>query len=1174
MQKNLLIFVFISCFTPVILAQDTVSVQIPVINDSLTELQIDSIAQAQLDSINQVRIDSIARAHLELENKMLGELADILERIPAENIESLQSVMEAVVALDTFAIQRMMLLLDSRDPAQVEDAEFAIAGVAKFLGGLPNNELKSGAEKAFCDALVKATSIQQQVFLIDQLQYFGSDHAVAVLSDYLISLCDPVTRTLVAIGTSSVLPSISNYIDDIPVECRKSIIKSIYRFESPEAIQLLKKYANDEDPDVAAVARHSLAKTSDPAAYDILTAAANKAGYDVDPMRSTSLLLQYASNLISHGNLNLARTICTNVWEKSPSTQLKAESITLMGSHPDGISKSLLKKIFKSGDPVTIGAAIQAMENSDEINPAPFFKLLNKSDPDVQVQLIHMAAARNLEKTLPDIKGFIESPNPELRIAAIQAISSLSGKAAIPDILEMIQNHQDDRTRKTAQRELSRWIDSTNLTLLDQAFMTFQGPAKASIIDIIADRNMNNYLHEIIALCASPNQVVTSSALQATEKMATLNELDQLLQIPTQHMDSGQESILQRVIVKTIKQESDPEKQIPLVFKSLREARDKSIILKMLSNFQTELTFTEVANNLFSSDVKIMMAARQSLFNWRGKESIPVLFDLLDKTSGSDQNDILNNVIGSISRIHTPDEQKLLLLRKCFEYSPEPEHIDRIIQACGNLKTFTAFMFSSRYLDDDQLKEIAAQAAISIALPDEQGNNGLTDDTVITLLRKAILNLDDADGLYTSMEVQRYINEMPEIPGFYQLFNGKDLSGWKGLVENPIARSNMTPEELTRKQREADAKLAENWVIKDGKIVFIGRGYDNLCSTKSFKDFELLVDWKISKNSDSGIYLRGSPQVQIWDTSMTDIGAYVGSGGLFNNQKFERIPLKVADNPTGDWNTFLIRMIGDKVTVYLNGEKVVDYITMENYWRRSLPIFESGPIELQAHTTDVEFRDIYIREIDNTQFPTKGEQQQGFVSLFNGINLDGWVGNKVDYQAENGAIVIKPGAGGGTGNLYTREEYDNFKLRFDFKLTPGANNGLGFHAPLEGDAAYLGKELQILDNTHEKWENLEDYQYHGSLYGVMPAARGHLLPVGEWNRQEVTVQGSKVDVVLNGRLILSGDWKEASQEGTPDDREHPGLERYSGHIGFLGHGDEVAFRNIRIQKLGPVDVEE
>ncbi|MFK5973534.1 MAG: DUF1080 domain-containing protein [Flavobacteriaceae bacterium] len=190
-----------------------------------------------------------------------------------------------------------------------------------------------------------------------------------------------------------------------------------------------------------------------------------------------------------------------------------------------------------------------------------------------------------------------------------------------------------------------------------------------------------------------------------------------------------------------------------------------------------------------------------------------------------------------------------------------------------------------------------------------------------------------------------------------------------------------------------------------------------------------------------------------------------------------------------------------------------------------------------------------------------------FKKLFNGQNLDGWVGDKQSYTAKNGMIVVDPDGEGSGGNLYTAEEYSDFVFRFEFLLTPGGNNGLGIHAPLGGNTAYEGKELQIIDNTATKYANLKPYQYHGSVYGIIPAKRGFLRPVGEWNEQEVTVKGSKIIVVLNGTTIVDGDFIEASKNGTMDKKEHPGLQRNRGHIAFLGHGDVVHFRNIRIKDL-------
>lgn len=192
-------------------------------------------------------------------------------------------------------------------------------------------------------------------------------------------------------------------------------------------------------------------------------------------------------------------------------------------------------------------------------------------------------------------------------------------------------------------------------------------------------------------------------------------------------------------------------------------------------------------------------------------------------------------------------------------------------------------------------------------------------------------------------------------PGFHALFNGKDLTGWKGLVADPPTRARMTPEQLAAAEKQATQEALKHWKVGDGVLTYDGKN-NSLCTAKDYGDFELLADWKIEPGGDSGIYLRGSPQVQIWDNPL-------GSGGLFNNQKHPSNPTHKADKPVGEWNRFRILMVGEKVTVFLNNDLVVQAVPMENYWERDKPIYSTGQIELQHHGAPLYFKNLYIREI-------------------------------------------------------------------------------------------------------------------------------------------------------------------------------------------------------------------
>ena len=199
--------------------------------------------------------------------------------------------------------------------------------------------------------------------------------------------------------------------------------------------------------------------------------------------------------------------------------------------------------------------------------------------------------------------------------------------------------------------------------------------------------------------------------------------------------------------------------------------------------------------------------------------------------------------------------------------------------------------------------------------------------------------------------------------GFRALFNGKDLKGWKGLVADPPARAKMSPADLAQAQQKADAAAREHWRAENGVLAYDGKN-NSLCTDRDYGDFEMLVDWKIGPGGDSGIYLRGSPQVQIWDRPE-------GSGGLFNNQKNPSTPTVKADRPPGEWNRFRILMVGDRVTIHLNDVLVVNDVVMENYWERDKPIYPTGQIELQHHGAPLYFKNIYLRELPRNTGATR-----------------------------------------------------------------------------------------------------------------------------------------------------------------------------------------------------------
>jgi hypothetical protein len=599
------------------------------------------------------------------------------------------------------------------------------------------------------------------------------------------------------------------------------------------------------------------------------------------------------------------------------------------------------------------------------------------------------------------------------------------------------------------------------------------------------------------------------------------------------------------------------------------KSANKHLYYSALANSGTPQAMDLISKAYGKETGKNKSAAFEALAGWK---SFNVVYPLLDIARSSKNNQELEKVtdalVSTIAGSNKTGAVKYLFLRETMSFAQNDKQKNEIIKLMGTTAQYQAMLFVAPYMEQPQTSETAAIAAMNIAI----NNPSFAGTETKKILDKVSQTLQNPDADYQRQSIQKYLSENSQEGGYISIFNGENLDGWKGLVANPIKRAAMNKKELTQAQQKADKEAAESWIVEDGVLLFTGKG-DNLCTEEQYGDFDMLIDWKLYEGPepDAGIYLRGTPQVQIWDTARVNVGAQVGSGGLYNNQVNPSKPLKVADIKVGEWNTFRIRMIGDRVSVWLNGQLVTDNVILENYWDRSQPIFPVEQIELQAHGSKVAYRDIMIKELERPE-PFKlseQEKKEGFEVLFDGTNMHHWTGNTTDYIMEDGVIAVYPGKNysGINRNLYTKKEYDNFVFRFEFMLTPDANNGLGIRTPMEGDAAYQGMELQILDNEAPVYKDLQKYQYHGSVYGVIPAKRGFLKPTGEWNYQEVIADGDNIKVILNGTTILDGNIREAAKNGTIDGREHPGLFNKKGHIGFLGHGTVVKFRNIRVKEL-------
>ncbi len=1102
------------------------------------------------------------------------KVADLLAQLPANDTKYLEKLMNDMYSLGETGIRQ---ICDQVVPAGTGDdtkARFAVESLSRYLSAKGKESERPLWEKI---CIRYATGQQHngvKDFFMKQLQLVGSETAIEALKPYLNDkeMCGPALAALQSIGGKNVESALGESLKNKELPCPAAVMNALAGFKSQLAVNEYIEWSQVMDVNTRASAYNALARSTSPLAYPVLSKAARDVFYRWEHTDATDSFLEYAKNLGTGGDIKTMDRICKLVMSKCKdrlTVQNKTKALLTYVSFHGADAMKELRKAAEYPDKTYREAAIRsALTIPGETIVKKWIEYFPKAIPEAKSAIIAMLGDRVDKTALPLVTSSLSGADKSVRCEAARALTKIEGSKAVPLLSEYLKTFTDTEDQVAAKTALMSVSGSNEIALLKSVLKEGPAQAKKSVIELLAWSRGNEYFSQVLPYTSSGDTLVRSAAFKALADLAGPANQADIIELLFDPRNKDYVPDMQAALASAAGEIADQEKKSEIILKSMQDRTGKEKIIPVLAKTGGKKALITVLKEFENGNPEMRDICFKTLSSWQDYSASSALYEICASGNKTFEGPAFEGYVKKIKAAFLPDEEKLLYFRKIMPYALSLDRKKEILAELEKLKTYQTLFFTANYLDDPSVSAEAANAVMHIALPSVTSKAGMYGTLVREILTKAVSKLAGPEAGYDREMISKYLENMSPDEGFKPMFNGKDLTGWQGLVENPIVRSRMKAADLERMQAEADVMIPANWSVKDGCIWFNGKG-NNLCSVTQYSDFEILVDWKISKEGDSGIYLRGSPQVQIWDTSRTDAGAQVGSGGLYNNQINPSKPLRVADNLVGDWNTFRIVMIGEKVSVWLNGELVVDNVTMENYWDRKIPIFPKGPVELQAHGTDLGFRDIYIREISDKDYNlTSEEKAGGFVALFNGKNLDNWVGNKQSYVAEDGMIVIKPGNGSG-GNLYTEKEYADFIFRFEFQLTPAANNGLGIRAPLEGDAAYAGLELQILDNTAPVYANLQPYQYHGSVYGVIPARREFLKPIGVWNYEEVEAVGTHIKITLNGTVIVDGDIAGPGNNGTMDHNEHPGLKNKTGHIGFLGHGSVVKFKNIRIKDLSP-----
>jgi HEAT repeat protein len=1095
-----------------------------------------------------------------------AKVSAIVERFPAETAAAHDVLCAEIVKLGPAALPDLFGRVLPPGAGDDSKARFAVNGLAVHVtrtGAEPERLMFS---KALLAALPKASDKQVAAFLISQVQLAGRAEAVKPLAPYLRdeALAGPAVAALQAIGGPEAGRVLINGLAGAGNAARLSIVDALGALRCREAVKKLLPLVESNDGLLRRAARSALANIGDPAAGPALAKIRVAASW-TERSEAPGLSLLFARRLKESGRtaeaLDTARTVLA-AYGRPEDSQVGAEALNLIVAILGEKAFPDLVRAVEGPSRLLRAAALELAAGGSGAEAELWIKEAGKASPEVRAAIVAMLGRhRDPANALAYVRQCLRDPDKGVRLAAIRTPKALRGSAA--DLFPLL-GAADAEEAEALKSALLQYRADEVVPEAVHLVPSIPHPGKAVLIDLLGEKGARGEYGRVFELAGDADPATRSAAMGALAKLAGEGDLPGLVGRLEKASDGEDIVHLQDAVAAAASSAADPARKGVALVDLMKDAPPgrQAAILRVLPKVGGEPAFRAALAGADSADPQVQTAAVYALSQWPDGAAAGDLLRIATTTASKRFRLLaVDGYARLIGRARLTGPKKLALFQDLLAKPFDDADKKALLTAAAAIREPEALRLLASYLDNPALGETAASGLLDLASDQDPEERWLSGHEAYSVLRRV-----QARAAADPVEYERIgalIAARLRQGGFVPLFDGRSLAGWKGLVADPPARAKMTPQELATAQAAADERMRAHWRVADGALVFDGHG-ESLCTDSDYGDFELLADWKIEEGGDSGLYLRGSPQVQIWDPAANP----VGSGGLYNNQKGPSKPSERADRPVGEWNSFRVIMIGDRVSVYLNDKMVVDNVVLENYWERDKPIYPAGQIELQAHGNPLAFRNVFIREIPrDTAVPemSPAEAAEGFTPLFNGRDLEGWTGDTKGYAAENGKIVIHPDLG--SGNLYTVQEYTDFTLRFEFKLTPAANNGLGVRAPLEGDAAYVGMEIQILEDGSPVYWGLRPYQYHGSIYGVVPARRGFLRPAGEWNAEEVTVKGRHVTVAVNGSTIVDADLDQASAGGTIDHNEHPGLGRSTGHIGFLGHGSIVEFRNIRLKEI-------
>ncbi|MBM3294853.1 MAG: DUF1080 domain-containing protein, partial [Candidatus Aminicenantes bacterium] len=818
-------------------------------------------------------------------------LGGLLRAFPAESGAARDAAAARLLALGPEAVSALCARLAAPGEADDSLVRFALDAAAVYAGRPGAEAERLGFSRSLVRALAEPRDAENAAFILSLLQRVGREEAVEAAAASLRrpGLAGPASRALAAIGGARAEKALVGALAEASGEAAVSVIQALGRLRSREAVKPLLSLASGEAASLRPAALDALAEIGDPAARSVLETISVTAAAE-ERERAGARLLRFAERLSETNHRREAEALCrafVGNYSAPAESGIRAAALSLLVEMLGPGALTDLKAAAVSPDRAFRAAALRLVEDLKDGWEAPYWiGLLSLVSPEPQADIIGLLGRREEKSALTAVRGLLSSGEAEVRIAAAGALARIGGERAIEDLAPLFAGAEE----REAQALKEAYLALPASAAVTRAAALLGGgavsiPARTALIELLAERRAGERADLVLADAGSGDDRVRSAALAALERVVRGRDAAALADLLAAPRPPSETALLQNAWAASALLVADPEARAETILAVLEktEGAKRTDLVRPLARVGGRKALAAVIAETKGADPQLQAVALHTLSNWPDQSALPELFSVARSASDRKSRSLaLQGISRLVPLAEESEERKLAVLEEAMALAVEPDQKAAVLSGFAALRTSGALAAAARFLDDPGVAGRAAAAVLRIALPGP-GSDGLGGEETARVIKKALPFVESA---YDRGEAENRAEALLVEAGFVPLFNGKDLAGWKGLVADPPRRAAMSAGELAAAQAEADEDMRKHWRVVEGVLTFDGKGH-SLCSAEDFGDFEMYVDWKIEPGGDSGIYLRGSPQVQIWDPAQWP----EGSGGLYNNLKNPKDPL-------------------------------------------------------------------------------------------------------------------------------------------------------------------------------------------------------------------------------------------------------------------------------------------